>query len=76
MRPHDGLPSAPKVSRAQNDGKFDVLIPDILMCGLWMLNVPANPIIHAFRLLLLASLLGALALTLGIDLGSEGTRFG
>lgn len=43
------------------------------MCGLWMLKVPANPIVHALHLLLLASLfLGTLTLTLGVDLSSKG----
>lgn len=47
---------------------------EVVMCGLWMLKVPANPIIHALHLLLLASLLlGTLTLTLGIDLSSKGT---
>ena len=46
--------------------------PKGVMRGLWMLNVPANPKLYACRLLLLASLLRALALALGIDLGSEG----
>jgi hypothetical protein len=42
------------------------------MCGLWMLNVPT--LVHAYHLLPLAALLlGTLALTLGINLGSEGT---
>lgn len=45
------------------------------MCGLWMLNVLVNPGIHSWRLLLLAALLlGTLALTLGVDLSSEGAR--
>lgn len=38
-----------------------------------MLNVPANPGIHSWRLLLLAALLlGTLTLALGVDLSSEG----
>jgi hypothetical protein len=42
------------------------------MCGLWMLNVPT--LVNAYHLLPLAALiLGTLALTLGINLGSEGT---
>lgn len=45
-----------------------------------MLNVLVNPGIHSWRLLLLAALLlaalllGTLALTLGVDLSSEGAR--
>lgn len=46
------------------------LAASLSMCGLRMLNVPANPGIHSWRLLLL----GALALTLGVDLSSEGAR--
>lgn len=48
--------------------------PKVVMHGLWMLKVPANPAIRAaVRLLLLAALLlGTLAVTLGIDFGSEG----
>lgn len=43
------------------------------MHGLWMLKVPANPAMHAYPLLLLAALLLCeLAVTLGIDLSSEG----
>jgi len=42
-----------------------------------MLKVPDNPGIHGWRLLPLAGLLlGALALALGVDLGSEGARDG
>lgn len=38
-----------------------------------MLKVPANPAMHAYPLLLLAALLLCeLAVTLGIDLSSEG----
>lgn len=46
---------------------------EVVMCGLWMLKVPANPIVHALHLLLLASLLlGTLTLTLGVNLSSKG----
>jgi hypothetical protein len=39
------------------------------------LKVPANPIVHALHLLLLAALLlGTLTLTLGINLSSKGAR--
>lgn len=45
--------------------------------GLWMLKVPANPAIHVRPLLLLAALLlGKLAVTLGVDLSSEGAGLG
>jgi hypothetical protein len=46
-----------------------------LSSELWMLNVPEELAITLRNLLLLAaSLLGALTLALGIDLGSEGAR--
>jgi len=42
------------------------------MCGLWVLKVRDNPEYTFVLQLLAALLLSALALTLGVDFGSEG----